>query len=65
MPATLQLPENELERIEQWRSEELERAGYDPRAAAEIAGRHDIDLHHATDLLRKGCAPEIALAILR
>ena len=64
MPAVLQLPESELERIEQWRSEELERAGFEPRAAATIAARHDIDLHRATDLLRQGCAPELALEIL-
>ena len=64
MPAVLQLPETELERIEQWRSEELERAGYEPRAAATIAARHDIDLHRATDLLQQGCTPELALEIL-
>jgi len=64
MSAVLQLPETELERIEQWRSEELERAGFEPRAAAQIAGRHDIDLHHATDLVRNGCPPELALEIL-
>jgi len=64
MPAVLQLPETELERIEQWRAEELERAGFEPRAAATIAARHDIDLHRATDLVRKGCAPELALEIL-
>jgi hypothetical protein len=64
MSAVLQLPETELERIEQWRSEELERAGFEPRAAATIAARHDIDLHRATDLVRNGCAPELALEIL-
>jgi hypothetical protein len=64
MPAVLQLPETELERIEQWRSEELERAGFEPRAAATLAARHDIDLHRATDLLRKGCEQQLALEIL-
>ena len=29
----------EIERIERWRAEALERAGYDPRMAAELASR--------------------------
>jgi hypothetical protein len=62
--STVLLPETEIERIEQWRAEELERAGYEPRAAATIAARHDIDLHKAVDLLRQGCPAELALQIL-
>ena len=54
----------ELERVEAWRAEELERAGYLPEAAAEIAARHDVDLHRAVDLLRQGCPHDVALAIL-
>ena len=54
----------ETERIESWRAEELERAGYEPRAAGRIAVRHDVDLHTATDLLARGCSPELALKIL-
>lgn len=54
----------ELDRIEQWRAEELERAGYAPAAAAELAARHDIDLHHAVDLVTAGCPHDIALRIL-
>ena len=56
--------DTELERIEQWRAEELERAGYSVRAAAELASRHDVDLHLAVDLLRRGCAVAVALQIL-
>jgi hypothetical protein len=56
--------ETESERIERWRAEELERAGYEPRSAAKIAVRHDIDLHLAVDLLGRGCDPELALKIL-
>ena len=63
-PTEIEFPETEIERIERWRAEELERAGYEPRAAATIAGRHDVDLHLATGLLHKGCAPELALQIL-
>jgi len=54
----------EIERIERWRAEALERAGYEPRAAAELASRLDIDLHLASDLLAAGCSEELALQIL-
>ena len=64
MTAAIDYPDTEVERIEQWRAEELERAGFDPRAAAAVATRHDIDLHFATDLLRRGCPAELALQIL-
>jgi hypothetical protein len=50
--------------IEAWRAEELERAGYPSPAAAEIAVRHDIDLHRAVDLLRLGCPLDLALRIV-
>ena len=54
----------EAERIERWRVEALERAGYEPRAAAAIAARLDIDLHRATDLVGRGCPPDLAARIL-
>ena len=56
--------ETEQERIERWRAEELERAGYETAAASLLATRADIDLHDAIELLRKGCAAELALRIL-
>jgi hypothetical protein len=56
--------ESELAQVERWRIDELERAGYDPRAAMTLAARHDVDLHHAVDLVRNGCSPELALQIL-
>jgi len=62
--AELQAPADENSLVERWRAEELERAGFEPRAAATIAARHDIDLHLATNLLRRGCAPELAVQIL-
>jgi hypothetical protein len=55
---------DETEVIEAWRAEALERAGYGARDAANIAARHDIDLHLATDLLGMGCPAELALRIL-
>jgi hypothetical protein len=65
MPTTetpLRLTEQEL--VEQWRAEELERAGYPLQAAIELAARMDVDLHRAAGLLRNGCTPELALQIL-
>ena len=63
--AELELPtETESERIERWRAEELERAGYSPSAAAELASRVDVDLHVAVGLLERGCPAETALRIL-
>jgi hypothetical protein len=56
--------DTEIERIEAWRAEELRRAGYDRRAAAEIAAHHDVDLHVAVDLVRRGCPQDLALSIL-
>jgi len=56
--------ETERERITRWRADELERAGFEAAAAALIAARWDVDLHYATDLLRAGCSPELALQIL-
>ena len=56
--------ETEEQRIESWRMEALERAGYDRRAAAILACRKDVDLHQAMSLLKNGCSPELALRIL-
>jgi hypothetical protein len=54
----------EQELVERWRAEELERAGYPPQAAFELAARMDVDLHLAAELLTKGCSTELALQIL-
>ncbi len=65
MPAAeVDIRETELDRINRWRAEELERAGYDRRTAAKLAGRHDVDLHHAVELVERGCPPELAADIL-
>ena len=55
---------SERDRIEQWRHEALERAGYDAEAAVVLAASHDIDLHDAVNLLERGCTVELALQIL-
>ena len=64
-PADVRIPEDtELERIERWRAEELERAGYDAETAATLAAHLDVDLHLAVELLRRGCPSDVALRIL-
>jgi hypothetical protein len=55
---------SEIDRIEQWRHEALERAGYHPEAAVVLAASHDVDLHEAVELLECGCSVELALQIL-
>jgi hypothetical protein len=56
--------ETEEQRIQRWRAGELERAGYDRGEAAELAGRWDVDLHFAVELLERGCPSGTALRIL-
>jgi hypothetical protein len=55
---------SEMDRIEQWRHDELERAGYDPESAVVLAASHDVDLHYAVRLLQRGCTVDLALQIL-
>jgi hypothetical protein len=54
----------EAERVLLWREEELERVGYERKAARELAERTYVDLHLAMDLLRRGCPVDTALRIL-
>jgi hypothetical protein len=58
----------EQEAVEQeifsWRLEQLMLAGYGRDDARLLAGRGEIDLHTATDLVRNGCPPSLAVAIL-
>jgi hypothetical protein len=55
---------DETEQVVAWRAEQLELAGYEAPAAAELAARLDVDLHVAAELLSSGCAAELALKIL-
>ena len=57
-------PDFELEIVEQWRAQSLQRAGYDSEAAAVLAASHEIDLHLAVHLLERGCPVDLALQIL-
>jgi hypothetical protein len=54
----------EVERVELWRLDSLERAGYDAEAAAVIAASPEVDLHLAVALLERGCSVDLALQIL-
>jgi hypothetical protein len=54
----------ELELVEQWRLDSLERAGYDAESAAVLAASTEVDLHLAVSLLKRGCPVELALQIL-
>jgi hypothetical protein len=58
------LYESEIDRVEQWRHEELERAGYDPESAIVLAASRDVDLRLAVSLLERGCPLDLALQIL-
>jgi len=60
----LQTVDTESERVERWRAEALERAGYDIASALELAARNDVDLHQAIDLVESGCSPDLAVRIL-
>ena len=59
-----ELEETESERVERWRAEELERAGYELSAAAVLAASPAVDLHLAVDLLTRGCPHDTAVQIL-
>ena len=65
MPVVDEVVESEVERVERWRAQALERAGYSTEAARELSARLDVDLHRAIGLLENGCSRELALEILR
>lgn len=54
----------ELERVELWRLDSLERAGYDAQSAAVLAASPEVDLHFAVSLVERGCSVDLALQIL-
>jgi len=65
MPVVDEVVESEVERVERWRAQALERAGYSTEAARELSARLDVDLHRAIGMLENGCPPELAVEILR
>jgi hypothetical protein len=58
------LDEHDAERILLWRFETLVDAGYDTGSALSVATRVEIDLHEATELVKRGCPPPTAIRIL-
>jgi hypothetical protein len=58
------IDDTEAEAILRWRFDELVRAGYDVGSALMLASHVEVDLHGASELLRRGCPHETALRIL-
>lgn len=62
-PATPTSTRTATDPVQQWRLQELVRAGYPPYEAL-VLSRSSVDLHEATRLARRGCPPRTALRIL-
>ena len=58
------IDETEAEMILRWRFDELVRAGYDVGTALVLASHVEIDLHQATELVRRDCPADTAVRIL-
>ncbi len=58
------IDETAAEAILRWRFDELVRSGYDVASALVLASHVEIDLHDASNLVRRGCPCETALKIL-
>ena len=54
----------EVERVELWRLDTLERAGYDAESAAVLAASSEVDLHRAVSLRERGGGVDLARQIL-
>ncbi len=54
---------SEVDVVRRWRFDELLRAGYDDEDAMELAFHLDVDLHLATNLVRRGCPSSTAVRI--
>ena len=59
---TIERP-SERAKVESWRLHVLIEAGY-PLPLAERIAASEADLHHAVELIRKGCEPATAAEIL-
>jgi len=51
-------------RVLGWRIEQLMAVGFDSDAAFVLALDRTVDLHDATELVKRGCTPETAFRIL-
>ena len=59
-----QLGAIEAENVLRWRFEELVRVGYDAGEAMILASHVEVDLHHAAEIVTRGCPPATAMRIL-
>jgi hypothetical protein len=57
------LEATEVDAVRRWRFDELVRAGYEDEDAIELAFHLDVDLHMATNLVRRGCPSNTAVRI--
>lgn len=55
---------SEREKVEDWREQELLRAGYPPDDAIDLSRMQHVDLHQACLLLANGCDVLTAVKIL-
>ena len=62
--ATELIDRNERSKVESWRLHVLMEAGYPLPLAEKLAAALDADLHHAVDLVARGCDPRTATEIL-
>jgi hypothetical protein len=63
MTQIAETPRDEQAKVESWRLHVLMAAGY-PLPLAERIAHSSADLHHAVELLSRGCEPETAAEIL-
>jgi hypothetical protein len=63
MTQIAETPRDEPAKVESWRLHVLMEAGY-PLPLAEQIAHSNADLHHAVELLSRGCEPETAAEIL-
>ena len=63
MTQIAETPRDEQAKVESWRLHVLMEAGY-PLPLAERIAHSSADLHHAVELLSRGCEPATAAEIL-
>lgn len=54
----------EADQISLWREDRLLRVGFSVPSAMRLAAARHVDLHAALELVKQGCAPELATNIL-
>lgn len=53
-----------VDKVQGWRQEILERAGYEPTDALRLAADRSVDIHLAVRLIKAGCPHSTAVRIL-